>query len=306
MVTGAFGFSGRYIAGKLLKRGHRVCTLTNSPHRPDPFNGRVKPFRYNFDRPNALAASLEGVKTLYNTYWIRFNSHGFTLRDAQENTRILFRAARKAGVERIVHISITNAAKNSELEYFRRKGLVEEMLIQSGMSHAILRPAVLFGREDILINNIAWTLRRLPIFIAFGHPSYRLQPIHVDDLAALAVEQGEKRYNTTINAIGPETYTYEELVRTIGRIIGRQRPIVSVPPRLGAIVSWLTGKLMHDVMVTYDEVRGLMAEKLYVDDKPAGDTSLKQWLAEHSETIGRFYESELERRLDRKSMYRAY
>ena len=149
---------------------------------------------------------------------------------------MLFEAARKAGVERIVHVSITNPSEDSPLEYFRGKATLEKALVDSGISHAILRPAILFGKEDILINNIAWTLRRLPVFGVFGDGRYRLQPIYVDDLAGLAVQQGGSRDNVVLNAIGPETFTYRELVATVGRLIGRPRPIVSVPPWFGYAV----------------------------------------------------------------------
>jgi NADH dehydrogenase len=305
-VTGAFGFSGKYIAERLLKNDIEVRTLTNSPNRDDPLAGRIKAFPYNFERPGELAASLEGVKVLYNTYWVRFNYRDFSLAEAEKNSRILFRAAREAGVRKIVHVSIINASENSLFEYFRRKGVVERNLLETGISHAILRPAVLFGREDILINNIAWILRHFPVFFVFGRPAYRLQPIYVDDLAAIAVRQGSRSESAVINAIGPETFTFRELVREMGRIIGKPRPIVSIPPWLGGLVSRVTGKILHDVVVTEDEIAGLMADMLYIDAPPAGTTRLTEWLKGHADTIGRTYQSELARRLDRERRYGRY
>ncbi len=156
---------------------------------------------------------------LYNTYWIRFNTRepGFQHAAAVANTLKLFEAAKQAGVPRVVHTSITNPAEDSPLEYFKGKAVLERALKESGLSHAILRPNVLFGHEDILINNIAWTLRRLPVFGVFGDGQYRLQPMHVDDFAALAVEQGQDRADRVIDAIGPETFTYRRLVEEISR-----------------------------------------------------------------------------------------
>lgn len=302
-VTGAFGYSGKYIALRLLERGHEVITLTNSPDRENSFGGRVQACPFNFDSPDALTESLAGVEVLYNTYWVRFNHKPFTQADAVRNTETLFTAARNAGVERIVHISITNPSLDSPLEYFRSKARLEEALRVTGVSHAILRPAVLFGGEDILVNNIAWTLRRLPVFGVFGDGEYRLQPIHVEDLADLAVEQGQLRENAIINAIGPETFTFRELVEQIGRIIGRPKPIIGVPPSIGYLVAWVIGKLMHDVMMTRDEVRGLMGDLLYVDSPPAGSRKLTDWARDHAATLGVAYASELARRRDRCSAY---
>jgi NADH dehydrogenase len=300
-VTGAFGYSGKYIAQRLLDKGCEVVTLTNSPDRADPFGGRVRAYPFNFDNSAALAESLSGVEVLYNTYWVRFNHKAFSQADAVRNTEVLFRAARDAGVERVVHISITNPSLDSPLEYFRSKARLEEALIATGVSHAILRPAVLFGGEDILVNNIAWTLRHLPVFGVFGDGNYRLQPIHVEDLADLAVEQGRLRENVVINAIGPETFSYRELVERIGDIIGKRRPVLGVPPVLGFAAAWAVGKLMRDTLLTMDEVRGLMGDLLYVDAPPSGKTKLTEWARDHSVSLGTRYASELARRLSRQT-----
>lgn len=296
-VTGAFGYSGKYIAERLLDEGYEVRTLTNSLHRPNPFGDRVKAFPLSFDDPLTLVEALRGVSVLHNTYWVRFNYKGsFTHSAAVDNTLKLFAAAKDAGVRRIVHVSITNPSETSHLEYFRGKGLLERALMESGMSYAILRPTVLFGKEDILINNIAWALRRLPMFGVFGDGSYRLQPIYVDDQAKLAVEQGRGAENVVVNAIGPETFTYRELAQTIGEIIGKPRRVISVPPRFGYFVGWLIGKMVGDVMITWEEVEGLMADLLYVDAPPVGTTKLTDWAKEHVASLGVHYASELARR----------
>jgi NADH dehydrogenase len=303
VVTGAFGYSGKYIARRLLDAGHRVRTLTNSPQRANPFGGQVEAHPFNFDCPDDLVDSLRGAEVLYNTYWVRFNYSFFRHESAVRNMLILFEAARLAGVRRVVHVSITNPSEDSKLEYFRGKARMERALIESGLSHAILRPTVLFGKEDILINNIAWALRHLPVFGVFGDGRYRLQPIYVDDLAALAVTQGRRGENEIINAIGPETFTYRDLVRTIGEIIGTPRPILSMPPGLAYTAGWAVGRLMGDVMITWPEVKGLMEDLLCTASTPAGQTSLTDWVREHRDSLGKHYASELARRKNREKAY---
>ncbi|MCP4640527.1 MAG: NAD(P)H-binding protein [bacterium] len=302
-VTGAFGYSGKYIARRLLDAGHDVITLTNSPDRANPFDGRVKAYPFNFDAPEKLTQSLRGVSVLYNTYWVRFNHKLFKHADAVTNTERLFEAAKAAGVERIVHVSITNPSEDSPLEYFSGKARLEKALVDSGVSNATLRPTVLFGKEDILINNIAWMLRRVPVFGVFGDGQYRLQPIYVDDLAELAVDQGAKRENVVIDAIGPETFTYRELVQAIGEAIGKRRPVVSVPPMVGYLAGWAFGKCVGDVVITRDEIEGLMADLLHVDSPPAGATALTEWIRDHADSLGRRYASELARRKNRTKEY---
>jgi NADH dehydrogenase len=206
-VTGAFGYSGRYIAQSLLLAGHRVMTLTNSLKRHNPFGERVRALPFHFDDPQRLTESLQGTEVLINTYWVRFDHRLFTHREAVDHTKVLFQAAKDAGVKRIVHVSITNPDIHSELPYFHGKAEVESFLTSLGLSYCILRPAVLFGKEDVLINNIAWSLRRLPVFGVFGDGKYKLQPIYVEDLASAVVEKTSGDRDEIVNAIGPETWS---------------------------------------------------------------------------------------------------
>jgi NADH dehydrogenase len=303
VVTGAFGYSGKYITQRLLEQGHTVRTLTNSINRPNRFGSLVQAYPYNFENFDKLTDSLRGAAVLYNTYWVRFDYDDFSHAAAIENSLKLFEAAKQAGVKRLVHISITNPSETSSLPYFSGKARLERGLIESGLSYAILRPAVLFGEEDILINNIAWTLRHLPFFGVFGDGSYWIQPIYVDDLAKLAVEQGQDQTNRIINAIGPETFTYRELVHTIGTIIGKDRQIISVSPSLGYRIGWILGKLKGDILITRDEITGLMQERLYTYSPPAGTTCLTDWVKEHASTLGLHYASELRRRRHREDAY---
>jgi len=296
IVTGAFGYSGRYIANRLLEKGCRVRTLTNHPPRRDPLIGRVGIAPLSFDEPPALVESLRGAAVLYNTYWVRFSRGRVTHDLAVENSQALIRAAVEAGVRRLVHVSITNPSEDSPLTYFRGKAVVERAIAESGLSYAILRPAILFGGgRDILLNNMAWLLRRLPVFGVFGSGQYRLQPVYVDDLAALAVEMGGQTDNAVLDAVGPETFTYDEIVRLIARHIGRPARIVHVPIWFGLLSARLLGWLMGDVMVTRDEIAGLTANLLVSDRPPTCPTRLSQWLVQYGPELGQRYRSELAR-----------
>jgi len=302
-VTGAYGYSGKYIAKELLRKGYDVVTLTNSLNRTNPFGDAIKAFPLDFENSDKLTKSLEGVNVLYNTYWVRFNHKTFTFADAIENTTRLFHAAKLAGVERIVHVSITNPSEASPFEYFRGKAQLEKILIHSGVSYTIVRPAVIFGREDILINNIAWMLRMFPVFGVFGDGSYKLQPIFVEDMAKLCVREGALRENCIINAIGPETFTFKELVTSIAKAIGTRRLVMPIPSLAGQMMSWLIGLCVDDAMITPDEMKALMGNLLYVDAAPAGDTRLSVWIKENKDHLGKRYTSELARRRNRNKAY---
>lgn len=290
-VTGAFGFTGSYIARRLLAMGERVRTLTNHARNGAAFE--VAPL--DFRDAQGLAQNMEGATVLYNTYWVRFAYGDVDHAKAVNNTRRLIRAAEEAGVKRIVHVSITNPSIDSTLPYFRGKAEVEDLIRSSSLSYAILRPAVAFGQEDILINNITWLLRRFPVFAIPGAGDYGLQPIFVEDLADLAVVAGHDRENIVMDAVGPETYSYADLVRLIRQTIGSQTRIVHLPPVVVWMASRVLGWLTHDVVLTKDEVSGLMANLLVSRQPPTGKTSLRAWLKENANTIGTKYASELAR-----------
>lgn len=304
-VTGAFGYSGRYIAQRLLNAGHTVITLTHSLKRENPFGQRVQAFPFHFDQPERLTESLRGTDALINTYWVRFDHPLFSQSEAVANTKVLFQAARDAQVRRIVHVSITNPDIHSDLPYFSGKAALESALTALGVSYCILRPTVLFGKEDVLINNIAWSLRHLPVFGVFGAGDYKLQPIYVDDLASAAAEKVISHRSEIVNAIGPETFTYRELVETIRRLLGLRRLVVGVPPAIGYWGCRVVGLMMRDVVITRQEIRGLMEGRLYVDAPPLGTTKLTEWLGRHKETLGCHYTSEIARRVDRVAEYRS-
>lgn len=294
-VTGAFSYSGKYITTRLLERGEEVFTLTNHPNRPDPFDGKVKAVPLNFSNEEELIKNLRGTDVLVNTYWIRFDKGNNTQPRAVENTKILVAAAAKAGVKRIVHISITNPSADSHLPYFWGKAANEKAVIESGASYAILRPTVLFGKEDILINNIAWLLRRMPLFGLPGDGSYKLSPVYVDDLAKLAVDAVYSNENYVWDAVGPDEFTFKELVELIGRSVGVKKLLVPFPPRLALFAAQFMSLFVKDVMLTPEEVDGLMANLLISKEPARCKTSLRDWLAKHRLTVGQEYASELAR-----------
>lgn len=295
VVTGAFGYTGRYIARRLLSMGEQVATLTGHPERPNPFGGQVRVARFRFDDEGELARSLEGATTLYNTYWVRFPRGEVTFDKAVENTLVLIRAARQAGVRRLVHISITNASVDSPLPYFRGKGVLERAIAGAGLSYAIIRPTVVFGPGDVLINNIAWFLRKFPVFAVFGAGNYPIQPVHVEDVAELAVSAAQAEGNVALDAVGPETYTFDEMVRLIAETVGSRARLAHLPPRLAHLLTRVAGCLVRDVVLTSDEVAGLMAGLLVSQDSPTGSTRLSDWLGQNAEVVGTGYASELRR-----------
>jgi nucleoside-diphosphate-sugar epimerase len=294
VVTGAFSYSGDAIGRALLGSGRRVRTITGHPSRfrsGTPIE--VRPL--DFDDQIGLTESLRGATTLYNTYWVRFAHDRMDHDLAVANSRTLFHAARRAGIQRIVHVSITHPTIDSPLPYFRGKALVERSLAEAEIPFAVLRPAILFGGNGVLLNNIAWLLRHLPVFAVGGRGNYRIRGIHVDDLAQLCVAKGAERHDSVIDAVGPERPTFLELVTSIREAVSSRSRIVHVPGAAVPMLSRLVGMALHDVLLTGDEYRA-MAEGLADTEGPAtGTTALSDWLADNSTDLGLHYANEIKR-----------
>ncbi|MCW2793407.1 MAG: hypothetical protein JWO76_2505 [Nocardioides sp.] len=294
VVTGAFSYSGVAITRELHALGRRVRTLTGHPERaPDETEVEVRPL--DFADPAQLAESMRGAHTLYNTYWVRFAHDRVDHDVAIANSRTLFAAAAKAGIERIVHVSITNPSLDSPYPYFRGKARVEQILAETGISHAIVRPAILFGGDDVLVNNIAWLLRHLPVFAMGGRGDYRVRGIHVEDLARLCVDLGSRRDTLTVDAVGPQSPTFRELVDAVRTAVGSHVLVVRVPgPLLTGIASALS-VLLRDTLLTQDEYHA-MADGLADSASPStGTIGFSDWVAGQGTSLGRRYANELDR-----------
>jgi nucleoside-diphosphate-sugar epimerase len=300
VVTGAFSYSGRFVASDLLKRGRTVRTLTNHPDPSSPLASEIAVFPLDFSDSDLMKRAMKGADTVYNTYWVRAPQASVTHVTAVENTKRLIQAAREAGVRRFVHTSIANPTASS-LSYYRGKAALEEAVRNSGLSYAIVRPTLLFGEGDVLINNISWLLRHLPVFGIPGDGRYRLQPMHVRDHAALLIEAGGDATDCVIDSAGPEVFTFEELVHLLRRAMGLRTLVVHLPARLAMLGATFAGRITGDMMLTRDELDDLMRDILISHEPARGTTRLTEWLQTNAASIGRTYASEMERHYKRSN-----
>jgi uncharacterized protein YbjT (DUF2867 family) len=301
VITGALSYTSKYATRILLDRGYAIRTLTFHPNRENRFGDKVQVFPYDFDRPDRLTETLRGASALINTYWVRFPHGTSTFESAVRNTRILIDAAKAAGVGRVVQVSIANPSHESPLGYYRGKAQLEQIVRESGLAYAILRPTVIFGLEDILINNIAWFVRHFPVFGVPGDGRYRIRPIYVEDMAKLMVDALGDEGNTVLDAVGPETFTFDELVRLIATTVGRPVRLLHLPTPLAYFFTRIIGWFLGDVVLTWEEYQGLMANLLAPEGSSTGETRLSQWLAENREQIGAHYASEVARHFRKPS-----
>jgi uncharacterized protein YbjT (DUF2867 family) len=303
VVTGAFSYSGAAIARYLQAAGHQVRTLTGHPERA-PAGTSVAVAPLDFTDPAGLTESLRGARTLYNTYWVRFARGKVDHQAAVANSETLFTAAAAAGVQRIVHVSITCPSLDSPYPYFRGKAQVEQILAATGVPYAIARPAVLFGGDGVLVNNIAWLLRRLPVFALGGGGDYRIRAIHVDDLAALCASLGADGAAggagpAVVDAVGPESLTFREMVTVIRAAVGSRAVLVPAPGPLVPVLSAVLGTALRDTLLTADEYHA-MADGLADTAGPVtGPTVFTDWVTSNGASLGRSYANEIDRHFSR-------
>ena len=295
IVTGAFSYTGGYIARHLLRQDVRVTTLTRHPDTRDSFGGAIKCAPLDFSDVDALSRSMKGASVFYNTYWIRFERGQTTFGGAVENSEILFNAAKNAGIRKIIHISVSNPSLKSRLPYFKGKWQVEEALKNIGIPYAIIRPTLVFGPDDLLLNNIAWALRRFPVFPMYGNGDYPVQPIYAEDVAEQAVAAATVSENFVADAAGPDTFSFEELIGLLASAMGIRARFIHMPPSVSLALTSIVGLVVRDIVLTRDEIDGLMAGLLTSKASPTGTTRFNDWLNENAHNLGRHYESELQR-----------
>jgi nucleoside-diphosphate-sugar epimerase len=294
-ITGAFGFTGRALAKRLLDDGRDLVTLSRRSGDGDPLRDRLRVEPFDTDRPDHLVASLAGVDTLFNTYWIRFPRGPRTYERAVAQTAVLVAAARDAGVRRIVHVSVVNAAIDGPTPYVRAKAALEALVRGSGLEWVIVRPTLTYGPSDILINNLAWALRRLPICGLPGTGRYTVQPVHVNDVARICVEAGRGDAGMTIDAAGPEILAYRDLVEMVRGAVRSHSIVVPMPAPLVLAAGRALGLAVRDVVLTRDEVRELTSSFLTSAESPLGTIRISEWLRANGAVLGRRWASELAR-----------
>lgn len=284
LVTGAFGNTGSAIADRLLQQGRSVRTLTGHPPAdPDP---RIDVRPFSWDDPERLASAFEGVTTFYNTYWMRTGDDDGNFDLVVERTTQLIEAAEEAGVERIVHLSVGNPSLDSPYPYFRAKAEVEQRLAESPIPAGVVRPSLIFGGDNAMLNDLAWVLKRMPAFAIPGDGQYLVRPVHRDDVAALCLDAGARRDRTTVDAIGPDRMTYQAMVEAVRDAVGAKARIVHTPAPLVLVGARVLGAVLRAKLLTRDELLSTIDGIADAEGPATGSVSFFEWLPTVAADLG--------------------
>jgi uncharacterized protein YbjT (DUF2867 family) len=232
-VTGATGFVGRHIAATLAARGHRVRVLARDPARARVLSElNVEIVAGGLADRTALDRLARGADALIHLVGIIVEQGAQTFTAVHvAGTQALLAAAREAGVRRFVHMSAVGARDEpGATPYHRTKRQAEQLVRDSGLSHAIFQPSIINGPESAPIRLLAQLHRWSPVVPVFGDGRFPTQPVWIDDVAVAFALAAERPDTVGVFELGgPHVLTYEEFLLTIGRATGHSRPLVHVP-----------------------------------------------------------------------------
>ncbi|HXR24984.1 MAG TPA: NAD(P)H-binding protein [Candidatus Binataceae bacterium] len=265
-IAGGSGFIGRAIVRRLAAiPGLTVRVLTRDPVKARvrlAAEGKVDFVSADVNDPARLATVIAGADTIINAvqfdgYPIEKPSRGLTFnRVDYGGTVSLIAATKAAGVPNFIYISGAAADERSPNPAFRAKGRAERALRDAGLAFTILRPSLVYGPEDRVVNGLAKAIRMMPVMVVPGSGQQKLRPLLVDDLAAcVALAIGGRGRNGIYEVGGPDPMTFDELVRLVMEITGHKRPIIHVPENLllvaGAVAEKLPGALFSRDAVAF-------------------------------------------------------
>lgn len=225
-ISGGTGFIGGHLRKALLARGHKLRLLVH--RRSEGVEQGVEQVEGDVTIPATFAKSLEGCDATINLVGIirEFPGRGMTFERLHvEATRNIVEAAKAAGIRRHLQMSALGSRPDAVSAYHKSKYCAEQIVRVSGLEFTIFRPSIVFGPKDDFVNKLARYIRTYPAIPVIGNGKYRLQPISADDVAkcyALALELPET-VGRTFELCGPDRLPYNELLDTIGRVLGKQR-----------------------------------------------------------------------------------
>ncbi len=269
-VTGATGFVGSHLCRELAARGHAVTALVREGSSAERLAGENISFaRGDITRPESLPPAFQGCDAVVHLVGIIRERPGQTFEGIHaEGTASVVRAARQAGVRRLVHMSAAGTRPDAASSYHRTKWLGEEAVRASGLEWVVLRPSLIFGRGDGFTTTMMDLVRRAPVVPVIGSGKNLMQPVAVGDVcAAFAASVEEERHTgQTYELGGPDRLTYEEIVRMVVRAMGLRRRFVHIPAGLMMPVAAVLSRLSPRFPLTPDQIRMLQEDNIAEGD----------------------------------------
>jgi uncharacterized protein YbjT (DUF2867 family) len=263
-VFGGSGFVGRHTVSALAKRGYRVRAAVRRPDlaghlQPMGAVGQIHAVQANLRFADSVARAVDGADAVINAVGILapVGAQSFDAVHAA-GARAVAKAAREAGVTRLIHISAIGAGKASKASYARSKAAGEQAVLEEFPGAIILRPSIVFGPEDEFFNRFASLARSSPLMPLIGGGRTRFQPVYVGDLAAAIANavDGQGKPGTVYELGGPQVLSFRELLEKTLAFTGRKRGFLPMPFWLAKLQALATSPLPNALRpITVDQVR---------------------------------------------------
>ncbi len=266
VVGGCGGLVGRAVLEE-FSSDHRIRSVHRHPAEGEPEHG-VEWIRQDAAEVPAWEPILEGVDTILVSAWFRQAPRRRFVRLGAGLVRLV-RAADRAGIRRLVHLSVPDAPEELErtLPYLTEKRAVDRAIRESSLQYTIVRPTMLFAERDRLLTvllGLAARYRRLPMF---GDGTYHVSPLASRDLSRIVRREGAAGSRTTITVGGPRRWEYRELTDELFRSLGLPARYVSLSPRNSVRLAALLEALGSSLVYAY-EIRWLLSDRLGVPPYP--------------------------------------
>ncbi|HHT9125577.1 MAG TPA: complex I NDUFA9 subunit family protein [Candidatus Brocadiia bacterium] len=270
LVTGSTGFVGRNMVRKLLQENQKVRCLVRKTSNLSIFDGlELEYSEGDITQPQTLPKAMEGIDTVINLVGIIREGKNVTFEKIHaEGTANVVDAAKKGGIKKFVQMSALGTGAQAVSRYHKTKWQGEEAVRASGLEYVIFRPSIICGADDKFVNMFARMIRQtfltrmMPVI---GSGKYKMQPIYVGDVAhcfVTAACRGEKQFATTYELGGPEQLTFNEILNTIMRVMGKRRIKVHLPLWVGKILAFFMEKLLSAPPLTREQLTMLQIDNI--------------------------------------------
>ncbi len=276
IILGGTGFIGRHICEKLIRAGHQVTVPTRKIEnaRAIQMLPGLQPVRCNVHDLQQLTQAAAGHEVLINLVAILHGSEAEFERTHVTLPQTIVAACKAAGISRVVQMSSLGANHVTPLDapsqYLRSKGRGEQVFAESGLDVTMLRPSVVFGEGDKLLNTFAQLQQAFPI-MPLACADAQFQPVWVEDVAQAVVNAMTKNYQNNSNLVsnhpsylpktfeitGPVKLSLRQLVSLAGQCVGAQRPILALPDALARVQAFVMEKLPGPTLMSRDNLASM-------------------------------------------------
>lgn len=258
LLTGATGFVGSHILKRLIDQHIKVRCIVRSISNARILDSKgIDVHKGDVTDMASLNGSCKGVDTVIHLVGIIREGKGITFEKVHyQGTANILEESKKSGVRKFIHMSALGTRVDAVSRYHKTKWQAEEVVKNSGIDYTIFRPSIICGPEDEFVNMFAKMMRRSPVIPVIGSGNHKMQPIYVEDVVSsfLKTVDNDKTIGKIYELGGPDALTFNDILKTIADVIGRNIMLLHIPTGIMRPVAWLMEQTLHSPHVTREQL----------------------------------------------------